>query len=200
MSTVQCFLFFLCFSSSPLTLFSLSLSSPVRKDLCICLYRCVYWCKCLRSTTTVICFLEVAEGIQTVCIRESAMQRFFFFVFFFYLSSFSLKRRMRQLGSHSALFLVIAKQIAHFKECTFLYLCIPSTASQGLRLISLFTIALQNIRFKKKRVGTKKRKKEAFAVSFSKEFVYSLQIYLNIGEYINLFTFCVIDIDRKSVV
>lgn len=104
-STVQCFLFFLCFSSSPLTL-SLSLSSPVRKDLCICLYRCVYWCKCLRSTTTVICFLEVAEGIQTVCIYVSAMLLFFFFFtfFFFYLSSFSLEQRMQQLGNHAVLF------------------------------------------------------------------------------------------------
>lgn len=93
------FSLFLHFGSSPpslfliVPLFPLSLSfSLVLKDLCICLYCCVYWCKCLRSTTTVICFLEVAEGRQRVCICVGAMQNYYYYFFL-------LKQRMQELES-----------------------------------------------------------------------------------------------------
>lgn len=84
---------------------------------------------------------------------------YFILFYFFYLSSFSLKQRMQLLESHIGFFFPSQNKSLTYEECTFLYLCIPSAASQGLCLISLFAIAVQNIRFRKKREGRKKRKK-----------------------------------------
>lgn len=77
--------------------------------------------------------LEVAEGRQSVCISVGAMQNDDDYYYFF-------------LNSECKNWRVLFKGVTHYKECTFYISISHLAASQGLCLINLFTIAVQNIR------------------------------------------------------
>lgn len=84
----------------------------------------------------------------------------FYFLLFFFVPLFLFSQTANATAGEShSFFSPSQNKSLTYEECTFLYLCIPSAASQGLCLISLFAIAVQNIRFRKKREGRKKRKK-----------------------------------------
>lgn len=101
--------------------------------------------------------LEVAEGIQTVCICVGAMQLFFLFPI-----SFPLKQRMQQLESVFFFFNFILvgpfKRVTHFEECTF-YISISHRLHHRVSVSSASLPSLFRISGEKK----------AFAVSFSKD-------------------------------
>lgn len=110
-----------------------SFLSLVLRDLCICLYRCVY-------TDVNVCvplplwYAFRGSGGKTECMYLSGCNAKWRWLLLFFLNSECKNWR------------VLFKGVTHYKECTFYISISHLAASQGLCLISLFTIAVQNIR------------------------------------------------------